>query len=104
MVAIAGASGAGAPAGGATAAFGAPLIVDKDQLRIAAEAVASMAPSLAEGADGVIVSAFGDPGVEGLRQMLSVPVAGLAECAMREASAPALGPWAPPGRHILGHA
>ncbi len=72
---------------GATAAIGAPLIVDEGQLRVAAEAVAGMAPNLAGRSDGVIVSAFGDPGVEALRRLLSVPVAGIAECAMREAAA-----------------
>jgi Asp/Glu/hydantoin racemase len=72
---------------GATAATGAPLIVDEDQLRIAADAVARMAPSLAGTAEGVIVAAFGDPGVEALGAALSVPVAGIAACAMGEAAA-----------------
>jgi allantoin racemase len=72
---------------GATAPAGAPLIVDEDQLRIAADVVARMAPSLADGVDGVIVAAFGDPGVEALRATLSVPVAGIAACAMGEAAA-----------------
>jgi Asp/Glu/hydantoin racemase len=72
---------------GATAAAGAPLIVDEDQLRTAADVVARMAPSLARTADGVIVAAFGDPGVEALRAALSVPVAGIAACAMGEAAA-----------------
>jgi allantoin racemase len=72
---------------GATAAAGAPLIVDEDQLRIAADVVTRMAPSLAGTADGVIVAAFGDPGVEALGEALSVPVAGIAACAMGEAAA-----------------
>ena len=77
----------GAELEGVTAITGAPLITNEDQLRIAAEAVADMAPSLAEMSDGVIVSAFGDPGADALRGLLSVPVAGIAECAMREAAA-----------------
>jgi allantoin racemase len=72
---------------GATATAGAPLITNEDQLRVAAAAVVGMAPSLANTSDGVIVSAFGDPGAEALRELLSIPVAGIAECAMREAAA-----------------
>jgi allantoin racemase len=72
---------------GATAAAGAALIVDEDQLRVAADAVARMAPSLIATVDGVIVAAFGDPGVEALRAALLVPVAGIAACAMGEAAA-----------------
>jgi Asp/Glu/hydantoin racemase len=69
----------------ATAASGAPLIVNEDQLRVAALAVAAMAPALAATSDGVIVSAFGDPGVDELRKQLTLPVVGIAESAMREA-------------------
>jgi Asp/Glu/hydantoin racemase len=72
---------------GATATIGAPLITNENQLRIAVEAVVAMAPLLAEKSNGVIVSAFGDPGVDPLRGLLSVPVAGIAESAMREAAA-----------------
>jgi Asp/Glu/hydantoin racemase len=45
-----------------------------------------MALSLTQNADGVIVSGFGDPGVEELRKKLSVPVIGIAEAAMQEAA------------------
>jgi Asp/Glu/hydantoin racemase len=72
---------------GLTAPVGTPLIVDADQLNVAAAAVATMAPILAPRADGVIVSAFGDPGADVLGVLLTVPVAGIAECAMREAAA-----------------
>jgi Asp/Glu/hydantoin racemase len=72
---------------GATAPFGAQLITDEDQLRVAAEAIVALAPTLADGIDGMIVSAFADPGVDTLRRLLSTPVAGIAECAMREAGA-----------------
>ena len=69
---------------GATAASGAQLIVNEDQLRVAALAVAAMAPALAATSDGVIVSAFGDTGVDELRTQLTQPVVGIAESAMRE--------------------
>ena len=72
---------------GVTAPSGAPLIINEDQLRMAADGVASMARSLAKQVDGVIVSAFGDPAVEALRKQLSMPVEGIAEPAMREAAA-----------------
>ena len=65
-----------------TAASGAQLIVNEDQLRVAAQAIA---PALAATSDGVIVSAFGDPGVDELRKQLTLPVVGIAESAMREA-------------------
>ena len=71
---------------GATAPSGPPLIANPDQLRVARNVVAGMAASLARNADGVIVSGFGDPGVEKLRETLSVPVIGIAEAAMREAA------------------
>jgi allantoin racemase len=71
---------------GATAPSGPPLIANPDQLRVARDVVAGMAASLARNADGVIVSGFGDPGVEKLRETLSVPVIGIAEAAMREAA------------------
>jgi allantoin racemase len=72
---------------GATATAGAPLITNEDQLSVAAAAVVGMAPSLANTSDGMIVSAFGDPGADALRKLLSIPVAGIAECAMHEAAA-----------------
>lgn len=69
-----------------TAASGAQLIVNEDQLGVAAQAVAAMAPGLAAVSDGVIVAAFGDPGVDALRRQLAQPVVAIAESAMREAA------------------
>jgi Asp/Glu/hydantoin racemase len=69
-----------------TAASGAQLIVNEDQLGVAARAVAALAPGLAATSDGVIISAFGDPGVDELRQRITQPVVGIAESAMREAA------------------
>ena len=70
---------------GLTAPFGAPLITDAEALAIAARAVTALAPQLA-GFDAVIVAAFGDPGLEALRERLPTPVTGIAEAAMREAA------------------
>ena len=72
---------------GATAAFGESLITDEAALARAAEAVAMLVtPARAAGFDGVIVAAFGDPGLALLRDALPVPVTGLAEAAMAEAA------------------
>jgi allantoin racemase len=72
---------------GRTAPFGMPLITNDDALAVAALAVAAMAPSLAgDSFCGIIVSAFGDPGLQDLRKAVEVPVTGLAEAGMAEAA------------------
>jgi Asp/Glu/hydantoin racemase len=72
---------------GRTAPFGVPLITSEEALDVAGMAVLAMGPSLlADGFAGVIVCAFGDPGLEGLRAMLPVPVTGIAEAGMAEAA------------------
>jgi Asp/Glu/hydantoin racemase len=65
---------------------GAPLITEPGTLAVAAEAVVALAPQLA-GADAVIVAAFGDPGLDALRELLPCPVTGIAEAGMAEAGA-----------------
>ncbi len=81
---------AAAPAGvtvtGATVAEGPPLITDEAGLGIAAGAVMALLASIDDSADGYIISAFGDPGLEAARQSLAVPVAGIAEAGMSEAA------------------
>ncbi|MEO3472084.1 aspartate/glutamate racemase family protein [Roseomonas sp. CAU 1739] len=72
---------------GATAATGAPLILDEAMLATAAGAV----EALLAGTDlapfaGVVVAAFGDPGLAAARQRSVVPVTGIAEAAMAEAA------------------
>lgn len=76
-----------------TAQFGAPLITDAVALSVAADAVAALADRIAALApQGVIVSAFGDPGLAALRERLACPVTGIAEAGMAEAAAS--GPFA----------
>jgi allantoin racemase len=71
---------------GLTAPSGAPLITGEAALEAAARAVGSLSPAiLADGPDGVIVSAFGDPGLDALRAVLPMPVTGIAEAGMAEA-------------------
>lgn len=66
-----------------TAESGVPMIVGEADLRAAADAVGALDVG---DAGGVIVAAFGDPGVEALRRRLTVPVVGIGEAAMREAA------------------
>lgn len=73
---------------GATVTRGAPMIVDEGDLAVAAEAMCEGDMlRLAGRADGVIVGAFGDPGIEALRARLSVPVVGIGEASMHAAAA-----------------
>ncbi len=74
---------------GATAARGAAMILEEEALAVAADEVARIGPGAAAGCDAVIVSAFGDPGVDRLRALLpaAVPVIGIGEAALREAAA-----------------
>ncbi|GHJ92384.1 hydantoin racemase [Streptomyces sp. NE5-10] len=77
---------------GVTVAAGPPMLVDEEALRAAAGHVLDAADRLLAGPDGdrlaaIVVSAFGDPGVEELRARTPVPVIGIAEAAMREAGA-----------------
>lgn len=89
MTAIAqGVAPAGVTVEGATATTGAPLILDPAMLAVAAKAV----QALVSGTDlapfaGVVVAAFGDPGLEALRESCPLPVTGIAEAAMAEAAA-----------------
>ncbi|WP_432258573.1 aspartate/glutamate racemase family protein [Cupriavidus sp. TMH.W2] len=72
---------------GATVTRGAPMIVDEDELAVAAGAICDAEMlRLAGCADGVIVGAFGDPGIEALRARLAVPVVGIGEASMHAAA------------------
>jgi allantoin racemase len=88
MVAIAEAA---APRGveiiGVTARYGPEMILEAEQLAAAAPGVVEMGCAAARGVDGIIVSAFGDPGLGALREAVGVPVVGIAEAAMLEGAA-----------------
>lgn len=105
MVEIARAAAPGLAIEGRTAPFGAPLITDEPALARGAEAVLAMAdgagldragpdgtgpngtgPSGTR-AEGLIVAAFGDPGLDALRARLSIPVTGIGEASFRAAAA-----------------
>jgi Asp/Glu/hydantoin racemase len=69
-----------------TAGSGVPMILNVAELRASENEVIEMGLSRANAAQGIIVSAFGDPGLETLRACIGVPVVGLCEASMIEAS------------------
>src|SRR5260370_497168 len=65
---------------GRTAEFGAKLITSEAELGISAEAVGAVLDKLDQSRiDGVIIAAFGDPGLAAARARVAVPVTGIAE-------------------------
>lgn len=87
-----------------TAPRGVPYIATRAEALIGAAVALEMLAEARAGADAVILAAFGDPGLGGLRELAAVPVIGLAEAAMLTACmlgrrfaivsfARALGPW-----------
>lgn len=71
---------------GATAASGVPMILDEAALAASADQVVAIGTGAA-GTAGIIVGAFGDPGLQTLRGNVAVPVVGLCEAGMLEAAA-----------------
>jgi Asp/Glu/hydantoin racemase len=72
---------------GITAPRGVLMILTADELVAAAPVVVEIGISEAADVDGIIVGAFGDPGLAVLRQRVAVPVVGIAEAAILEAAA-----------------
>lgn len=68
-----------------TAPMGVAYIETRFEALIAAYAVAELAATHAESHDALIVAAFGDPGLEGLREALDIPVLGMTESALMSA-------------------
>jgi Asp/Glu/hydantoin racemase len=71
---------------GATAPHSPPMIVDPEALAASAPQVVEIGLSLAKDVSGIIISAFGDPGIADLRRQVDIPVVGIAEAAMVAAS------------------
>ncbi len=71
---------------GATAQRSPPMIVDPTALASSAAEVSELGLGLGREVSGIIVGAFGDPGLADLRRKLDIPVVGIAEAAMREAA------------------
>jgi len=68
-----------------TAPFGVAYIETRFEALIGAYAAAQLAAEHYARADAVIVAAFGDPGLAGLREALPCPVTGLSEAALASA-------------------
>lgn len=68
-----------------TAPFGVAYIETRFEALIGAYACATLAADHADGHDAVILAAFGDPGLAGLREALPMPVLGLTESALMSA-------------------
>jgi allantoin racemase len=73
-----------------TAPFGVAYIETRFESLVAAYATAQVAAEHCDRFDAVVVAAFGDPGLSGLREVLPVPVTGMTEAALASA-------------HLLGH-
>lgn len=70
----------------ATASRSAPMITNEAQLNASAAQVFEIGSTHAPGCLGIVVSAFGDPGLAQLRERVDVPVVGICEASMIEAS------------------
>lgn len=71
---------------GAEASRGPPMIVDPAALAAAAEEVVRIGAAAAGTVDGIVVAAFGDPGLASLRRLVPIPVVGIGEAAINEAA------------------
>lgn len=67
----------------ATASFGAEVIASRSAFAIAGHAALDAFARHAGGCDAVILACFGDPGLEALREIADVPVAGLLDASVR---------------------
>lgn len=87
MVAIAAsAAGAGYAISGATATRAPAMITSVESLEAAAAEVVEIAVARAGGNDGVIVAAFGDPGLASVKAGVAVPAVGIGESSMLAAA------------------
>lgn len=71
---------------GATATRAPPMIVSPDALDAAAPEVGEIARAHAGSCDGIIVSAFGDPGLAGIKAAIKLPAVGIGESSMLAAA------------------
>lgn len=68
-----------------TAPFGVAYIETRFESLIGAYAAAQLAAEHWQEHDAIVVAAFGDPGIDGLREALDIPVVGLTEAALMSA-------------------
>ena len=72
--------------GGRTATHGVGLITNEKELAAATLAVRALAAKLPANCDGIILSAFGDPGLAELRRRTRIPIAGIGEAGLLAAA------------------
>src|SRR5262245_16278057 len=72
---------------GATATRSPPMITTPAALAAAAGEVVEIGVRDAGGTSGIVVAAFGDPGLETLRRSVPIPAVGICEASMIEAAA-----------------
>ena len=65
-----------------TALFGPPYIATRAEAVLGAHATLDLLAEHADGADAAIIAAFADPGLGAAKELLSIPVVGMAEAAM----------------------
>lgn len=70
----------------ATARYGVEYIETRAESLIAASAVAELIAEHHREVDGVVVAAFGDPGMPALKEIVDVPVVGITEAALAVAA------------------
>ncbi len=66
----------------ATARFGTLYVENRAEAAIAAHAVLELLAEHARGCHAAIIAAFGDPGLAAARELLDIPVVGIAEAAL----------------------
>lgn len=71
---------------GVTARNGPPMILTPDALAAAGDEVLALWQRYGEGVAGVVVSAFGDPGLTALKGLANVPVTGICEASVLAAA------------------
>lgn len=69
-----------------TAARGFPYIASRAEALVAGGIVLEMIADNLDGADAVIIAAFGDPGATGARELFDIPIIGMAEAAVMTAA------------------
>lgn len=65
-----------------TGSAGVPYIATRADAAVAGRTTLELMAEHADGCDAAIVAAFGDPGLGGARELLAIPVIGMAEAAM----------------------
>jgi allantoin racemase len=70
----------------ATGAFGPRYIASRAAVAIASHAALDCYARSGAGCDAVLLACFGDPGLDGLRELADVPVVGMADAACAEAA------------------